>query len=168
MPRTTTCRACGYTLTFPDDPIERVTICPRCNRFLSEHDEPGVVPLMLRGVGMTIFGITVVLVTAFCLGTLFFSRISDGPHDEAALKAQNIQKACLAFNMSRGRLPESLDELVTPSEGKLPMLEGGEAAILDPWQQRYQFDVTDGPDGTKRAKVWTTTPEGKRIQWPRE
>ncbi len=88
--------------------------------------------------------------------------------DLATLMAQNIQKAAIAFEKSRGRYPESLDELVTPSECKFPMLEGGQSAITDPWNKPYQLELIAGPDDTKRVVVWTTTPEGKRIQWPRE
>lgn len=168
MSRTPACHACGYTLTFPDDPVESVTICPRCNRLLAK-DDTNVGLLMLQGAGVTVFWIAVLLFVGVCLlSTPFVVHTGDGRHDEAALKAQNIQKACVAFNISHDRFPEALDELVKPISGKGPLLEGGEAAITDPWNKPYQLELIEGPNDTKRVVVWTTTPEGKRIQWPRE
>jgi hypothetical protein len=91
--------------------------------------------------------------------------------DQATIQATNIQKAATAyFTKSGGLWPESLQVLAMrdPNTGTAPLLEGGESALIDPWQQPYQFEVVLDDTGTERFVVYTVSPEGQRIQWPRQ
>jgi hypothetical protein len=87
-------------------------------------------------------------------------------HDQASLQARTIQRAIWAYHDHTGKYPESLDQLVTRTEGVPPWLEGGEYAVTDPWGKPFNFEIIPGTDATDRIVVWTTDTEGKRIQWP--
>jgi general secretion pathway protein G len=123
--------------------------------------------------GFTLLEVLVVVAILVILASVatfaVVSHLSGAREDEAALKAQNIQKAALAYTTKAGQFPDSLEVLIMrdPNTGTLPMLEGGIATITDPWQQPYQFKVIEDATGTPRFVVYTFTPEGKEISWPR-
>ncbi len=54
---------------------------------------------------------------------------------------QEIVKACEMFEISVGRLPESVDELQNPPEGFDPFIKDGD--IQDAWGSDYEFDITE-------------------------
>jgi hypothetical protein len=87
------------------------------------------------------------------------------------MQAQNIQKAIRSYHAKTGGTwPASLRVLTIrdPETGVGPFLEGGEAAVQDPWGNPFQFEIrADNPDG-EEVVVWTTSPDGERIQWPQE
>jgi hypothetical protein len=39
---------------------------------------------------------------------------------------------------------------------------------VDPWGQPYQFEIVPDATGTERFVVYTQSPEGQRIQFPRQ
>lgn len=125
--------------------------------------------------GFTLLEVLVVVAILVILASVatfaVVSHLSGAREDEAALKAQNIQKAAMAYTAKAGQFPESLEVLIMrdPNSGTLPMLEGGLSAITDPWNNVYQFEVITDDSGTPRFVVYTFTPppDNKRISWPR-
>ena len=118
---------------------------------------------------LVVVAILVILASVATFATV--SYLAGAKVDQATLQAQNIQKAGMAYyTKSGGMWPDSLQLLVMrdPNTGTQPLLEGGESAILDPWQQPYQFEVIQDDTGTERFVVYTVSPEGNRIQWPRQ
>ena len=64
---------------------------------------------------------------------------------EAGVRA--IQEACTAYYLKHKKMPSSLDQLV---EGDDPILDGGEGALYDPWDNRYEMEVKGG-----KAIIWS-------------
>ena len=123
--------------------------------------------------GFTLLEVLVVVAILVILASVatfaVVSHLTGAREDEAGLKAQNIQKAAMSYTAKAGQFPESLEALIMrdPNSGTLPLLEGGLSAITDPWQNVYQFEVKQDETGTPRFYVFTQTPEGKLIVWPR-
>ena len=118
---------------------------------------------------LVVVAILVILASVATFATV--SYLAGAKIDQASLQATNIQKAAMAYyTKSGGTYPDSLQLLVTrdPTTGTPPLLEGGESAILDPWQQPFQFEVIMDDAGAERFVVYTTSPEGQRIQFPRQ
>ena len=118
---------------------------------------------------LVVVAILVILASVATFATV--SYLAGAKIDQASLQATNIQKAAMAYyTKSGGTYPESLQLLVMtdPNTGTKPLLEGGESAILDPWQQPFQFEVILDDAGAERFVVYTVSPEGQRIQFPRQ
>jgi general secretion pathway protein G len=118
---------------------------------------------------LVVVAILVILASVATFATV--SYLSQAKVDQASLQATNIQKAAMAYyTKTSGVWPDSLQALVMrdPNTGTQPLLEGGESAIVDPWGQPYQFEVGEDNTGTLRFVVYTTSPEGQRIQFPRQ
>lgn len=117
---------------------------------------------------LVVVAIIVILASVATFATVSF--LKDAKVDQATLQAQNIQKAAMSYQIKAGFWPESLQVLAfrDPTTGVGPFLEGGDSAIVDPWQQPYQFEVMEDSAGLERFVVFTYGPEGQRIQWPRQ
>jgi general secretion pathway protein G len=118
---------------------------------------------------LVVVAILVILASVATFATV--SYLAGAKVDQASLQATNIQKAAMAYyTKSGGMYPDSLQALVMrdPTTGTPPLLEGGESAILDPWQQPFQFEIIMDEAGSERFVVYTTGPEGQRIQFPRQ
>jgi general secretion pathway protein G len=124
--------------------------------------------------GFTLLEVLVVVAILVILATVAtFSVVSylrGAREDQATLQAQNIQKAAMSYYAKAGIWPQSLEILAVrdPSNGVGPFLEGGASSITDPWGQPYQFNVIQDESGNERFVVFTTSPDGKQIQWPRQ
>lgn len=69
-----------------------------------------------------------------------------------------LDTAVLAYQLDHGgEWPASLDELVTPGESGEGYLRS-EDALLDPWDQRYRWQLPEDPDGA--ARFWSIGPDG--------
>ena len=118
---------------------------------------------------LVVVAILVILASVATFATV--SYLAGAKVDQAGLQATNIQKAAMAYyTKSGGTYPDSLQLLVVrdATTGTQPLLEGGESAILDPWQQPFQFEIIMDNAGAERFVVFTTSPEGQRIQFPRQ
>lgn len=85
--------------------------------------------------------------------------------DIATTNCQALENAIKAFMLkpqSNGLPPTSLDELVAPAVGS-PIVDGGKAALLDPWGQPYQFEMRANEYGGLDPVVTTTDPDGMTI-----
>ncbi|HET6576356.1 MAG TPA: prepilin-type N-terminal cleavage/methylation domain-containing protein [Fimbriiglobus sp.] len=114
--------------------------------------------------------VSIIVILASVATFAAVSYLSGAKIDQATLQATNIQKAATAYFVKSGVWPDSLQQLVMrdPNSGAGPLLEGGESALLDPWQNPFQFEVMPDQTGTERFVVFTQSPEGQRIQWPRQ
>lgn len=100
------------------------------------------------------------LLAGVLAGTLCYFLAFPEPYSEndnrATLQAQAIESAINGYHREYGQHPESIDELA-------PYLSQGDAALVDPWEKRFQ--LTTSPEG--RHIVWTKNRNGKMIKWPR-
>ena len=114
-------------------------------------------------IGGLILAALIVVATLSCPGYLG----ENDRYDRAMANMSVIHTALKGYKIRDGSFPESLDELVKPSDGRRSFLDGGQYAITDPWGKQYQFEAHTDAEGRDHIVVWTTTPDGERIQWPR-
>jgi general secretion pathway protein G len=109
-----------------------------------------------------------ILVIIASLATFAVVRnLADAKEKQAKLQMQKIEQACKTyFAESGGNWPQGLEELIRPSDGRQPLLEGGESAITDPWNKPYLLDLTSDDTGATRVVVTTTNERGIVMRWP--
>jgi hypothetical protein len=66
-----------------------------------------------------------------------------GPTKQGRAQAdvQAIAKACQTFRVLNGHYPDHLDQITS-------MLEQGQAGLIDPWGNPYQYQPPSDPDST--------------------
>ena len=91
--------------------------------------------------GFTLVELLVVVAILGILGTIAIQNVTGHiaktriTAAEAGVRA--IQEACTTYYIQHKKLPTSLDQLV---EGEDPILEGGEGALYDPWDNKYEME----------------------------
>ena len=91
--------------------------------------------------GFTLVELLVVVAILGILGTIAIQNVTGHiaktrvTAAEAGVRA--IQEACTTYYIQHKKLPTSLDQLV---EGDDPVLEGGEGALYDPWDNKYEME----------------------------
>ena len=91
--------------------------------------------------GFTLVELLVVVAILGILGTIAIQNVTGHiaktrvTAAEAGVRA--IQEACTTYYIQHKKLPSSLDQLV---EGDDPVLEGGEGALYDPWDNKYEME----------------------------
>lgn len=86
--------------------------------------------------------------------------------ETAARDAKKLRSAVLQYYARHQAYPDELDDLVTEKNGRARLIDGGPNALIDPWGNRYRFDVVAGSGGFDEVVVWTEAPTGERIGWP--
>lgn len=89
---------------------------------------------------------------------------------EAKIEMGKIESAAKQYYAQYGQWPTSVMELVqTTPDGQAPILEGGAAAVTDPWEQQYQLNVQQDEAGSERVVLTTTNPRtGQQLIWPQQ
>lgn len=110
------------------------------------------------------------LVLTYCVVSWPFVDDGDNKIDTAQITTGQLVSALKNYHNRYRIYPETLDELVTPTGNRNPLIDGGPGALMDPWGNRYQYTLTPG-DGVRpdHIVVWTISRQGERIQseWPR-
>jgi len=83
--------------------------------------------------------------------------------DRAKQQVDAIQNAIHDYIAKHNDVPPELEMLTQSIEGGKPFLAGGRAALTDPWGQPFQIEIVMDDAKKLSARVWTTTPEGARI-----
>ena len=92
--------------------------------------------------GFTLVELLVVVAILGILGTIAIQNVTGHiaktriTAAEAGVRA--LQEACTTYYIQHKKLPSSLDQLI---EGDDPLLEGGEGALYDPWDTKYELEV---------------------------
>jgi general secretion pathway protein G len=102
-----------------------------------------------RARGFTLIEIMVVVIIIGVLATLIipqlFSRVGQAKQNVAKQKMASIEQAIQMFQYDYGRLPRSLDELVSrpsdiePSNWNEPTLEPED--LTDPWGNQWHYEA---------------------------
>lgn len=66
----------------------------------------------------------------------------------------NLKGAITTYNISHKKLPSSLNQLIEAEGDDEPLIEGGEGALIDPWDNEYKLEtkgkrfvvISSGPD----------------------
>jgi hypothetical protein len=75
----------------------------------------------------------------------------------AKVDVQVLTRACQAYQLGFGTLPEKLEQLLQPPNGGLSFLEKKDS-LLDPWGRPYKYDPKGPKNGGKRPDVWSLGP----------
>ena len=104
--------------------------------------------------GFTLVELLVVVAILGILGTIAMQsvtgHIAKTRITAAEAGVRSIQEACTTYYIQHKKMPTSLDQLI---EGDEPILDGGEGALYDPWDTKYELE-TKG----KRIPVASTGP----------
>ncbi|HEY2784051.1 MAG TPA: type II secretion system protein GspG [Fimbriiglobus sp.] len=87
------------------------------------------------------------------------------------LQAHNLQAAVKAYRICADMdWPKSLDFLVPEDKAERPFIEGGSAALKDPWGKDYKIRIEQTQNGDEIPVIFTISPYGngkQEIQWPK-
>ena len=92
--------------------------------------------------GFTLVELLVVVAILGILGTIAIQNVTGHiaktriTAAEAGVRA--LQEACTTYYIQHKKLPTSLDQLI---EGDEPILDGGEGALYDPWDNKYEIET---------------------------
>ena len=108
--------------------------------------------------------VAILVVLAGVSSIYVFKYLHDAKVDSARASAFAISKAIQAYEIRHGSPPESLQMLIQPTDGAKPYLEGGAAALTDPWGKPFQYDLAGPNNGGQKPDVFTVDPDtGQQI-----
>jgi type II secretory pathway pseudopilin PulG len=114
--------------------------------------------------GVVVYGTLFVVLVGVGLWYCFDDTGGSSKTDTASQQAGQFRSAILSYYSRHQSYPESLDDLVVEKNGRQPPIDGGPSALLDPWGNKFQFEIITNRDGYEDVAVWTVTPQGKRIE----
>ena len=92
--------------------------------------------------GFTLVELLVVVAILGILGTIAIQNVTGHIAKTRITAAEagvrSLQEACTTYYIQHKKLPSSLDQLI---EGDDPILDGGEGALYDPWDNKYELEV---------------------------
>ncbi|MGH7151026.1 MAG: type II secretion system major pseudopilin GspG [Planctomycetota bacterium] len=98
-----------------------------------------------RRRGFTLAELMVVVVILGLLATLVVKNVVpalfEAKHKIAKTEVMNIAEAVRSYQIKNGRLPESLEPLVTPDENGVTFLADRTEIPVDPWGFTYQYEA---------------------------
>ncbi|MGL6073659.1 MAG: type II secretion system protein [Fimbriiglobus sp.] len=114
---------------------------------------------------LVVMAILVIIAGAGTIGV--FKYLDMAKRREADLKMSKIQNAAQTYLSQYQEMPD-INSLIGPCpDGTAPLLEGGQAAILDPWNQPFQMSQTQDQFGAQRIVV-VSNGSGTEIRWPKQ
>ncbi len=109
--------------------------------------------------GFTLIEILVAVAIIGILGTTAAIGIprmlNNAKINAAKVGVDNLKGALVAYNIEKGKYPSDLKALIEASGDEDPIVDGGEAALFDPWGTEYKYErkgkrfvvISAGPDG---------------------
>ena len=109
--------------------------------------------------GFTLVELLVVVAIIGILGTIAIQNVKayiDRTNETAArATVQSVSEAVTSYYIAKKKMPTSLNQLIEGTDDDPPILDGGEGALLDPWENELKYEIkgkrfvviSAGPDG---------------------
>src|SRR5262245_56440762 len=111
---------------------------------------------------MEVLVVVAILVVLAGVGVPIYMRyLEESKKDVAKTTANTLGECCKMFQVKYSRMPESLDELVSPPDGGKPYVEP--RLLTDPWGKRYQYTAEGNNAALGKPDIMTTAPDGTVI-----
>jgi general secretion pathway protein G len=102
--------------------------------------------------------VAIIVVLAGTGGFLLMNSLENAKVDTAKTKAKALGQAVQQFKLKTGRFPANPQELLSPVDTYLPVVDA--EALMDPWGHEYQIQVDEESD---QVLVTTTSSKGAQI-----
>ena len=108
--------------------------------------------------------VAIIVILATVSSIYIFRYLEDAKVDTARQNMQNLEKACKTYILkSGGHAPPTLGELLQPSDGGRPFIDGGQSALIDPWGKPFQYNGGNvNGAGDPDPVVFTTNPSNNQ------
>lgn len=118
----------------------------------------------MRGRWLLIVAGVIVVALVVTFWEVYGRFPADGKKEDAISQQMLFLMACRAYRNSHehGTYPVNLSELVAPTNGWKPLIDGGKAALLDPWYKPYCYAIGDTPAG-QVVYVWCAHEENGKL-----
>lgn len=105
--------------------------------------------------------VAILVILAAVAGVYVFGYLEDARVDTARQTIGQLESACKNFAVKNGGIPPAdLQELVAPTTGGNPLIDGGAGALMDPWGQMFQYDPNNvDVNGNPDPVVFTINPK---------
>ena len=112
-----------------------------------------------------VVAIMVILASVGTVATL--NQLSRARDNQTKLRMAAASQACKAYATDHeGQWPQTLNELIQPSDGGKPYLEGGQPAIANSKGQLFTLRIVNDNFGTERAVVVAAGESGQELVYP--
>jgi len=164
------CPKCGTDMS------DNATACPKCGEPVATKKRGMPMVCFFLGFLLSFVGLIIAaivdkqnwvkalygMIVAAVFGTIAVfawgevsSRNELAKLQSARESVDNISNAMTSYYLEYRKRPRELSELVTAEKGKEPILQGGSAALMDPWGHEYKMEAkgkkytisSAGPDG---------------------
>jgi general secretion pathway protein G len=105
--------------------------------------------------------VAIIVILASIGGVYVFRAYEDAKISVARTRAITLGNACMQFMVKYERYPESLNELIQPPTGNMPLVEP--ETITDPWGKPFQYDQSGQHNNGLKPDVYTTTQTGEVV-----
>jgi general secretion pathway protein G len=103
---------------------------------------------------------TIIVILAGISLVVYSNYVDDARINKAKIQSKELVAACKNFQIKYSRYPESLHELMSPPDGSKSYLDS-EEALMDPWQQPYQYQIPGTHNLSGAPDVWSNGPPGE-------
>jgi general secretion pathway protein G len=108
--------------------------------------------------------VAILVILASVAGIYVFGFLADAKVDTAQNTIAMMETQCKAYMAKNGGdPPQQLSELVQPTNGKSPLIDGGISALNNPWGGQYMMEIGQDGQGNPDPIVYTQTDKGQTL-----